>query len=71
MAHSQARITFGNLPPRARQLKASEMTTVFGGCIPAGNTCDAKNGTCCPGLQCKNYGSGVALGAITGWQLCY
>jgi hypothetical protein len=70
MAQPQSRITLGDLPPRARQLNASEMTTVFGGCIPHSNTCDAKNGTCCPGLQCRTYGNPTGLGAMGVWQLC-
>jgi hypothetical protein len=67
MTHPQSRITIGNLPPRARQLKASEMSAVFGGCVDYGAKCDDKN-TCCPRWTCRStaISASSSLGAMVG-----
>jgi hypothetical protein len=44
---NQTRISFKELPARARQLSGSDMSKVFGGCTGWLQPCSS-NGQCCP-----------------------
>jgi hypothetical protein len=45
------RISFPNLPPRPRQLSASELSQVFGGCAIINVSC-SKDADCCEPWKC-------------------
>jgi hypothetical protein len=46
------RISFSDLPSRARPLSERETSRLFGGCQPFGEGCDTTH-ACCPGLACQ------------------
>jgi hypothetical protein len=50
----RTRITIEQLPLRPRQLAASEVSAVFGGCHNFGDQCN-ENSDCCTLLLCQGY----------------
>jgi hypothetical protein len=59
--NKQTRISFKELPARARKLDGKELSAVFGGCGIKGSVCNASRGAlakeCCPRFACAGQNS--------------
>ncbi len=52
------RIAFSELPLRARQLDASELSNVFGGCEDGGGSCEKATDCCLWGFEGRDCTDG-------------
>jgi hypothetical protein len=53
---SKLRISLLDLPARSSKPSAREVSSIFGGCLEFGATCDPSNDQCCyPTVGCRLY----------------
>jgi hypothetical protein len=73
--NEQPRISFKQLPARARKLEGSELSVVFGGCVPEGqgckipsDCCDHKHSCGTNGPWSRNSNSAICYKIYEYWQ---